>query len=208
MKQLKIKQTPKQRVYFTSDLHGHHTNICYGVSTWKDKETKCRKFDTVEEMNSTIINNINAKVQQNDILICLGDWTFGDKDNIRTFRNRIICENVHLILGNHDKYISDPSYGYQECFNSVQDSLDVIIDGERFCCYHYKQMVWNKSHKGSYHLYGHSHGSSEQFEIGKSMDVGIDNYHRLFSSYEPFSVDEIIKHLKNRKSYEIDHHTE
>lgn len=64
-----------------------------------------RDFDTVEEMNDRIVNDINSVVGENDWLVCLGDWAFGGIKNTWIFRNRIACKNVVLVLGNHDEQI-------------------------------------------------------------------------------------------------------
>lgn len=49
--------------WITSDTHYNHTNICRGVSTWEDGRGT-RDFQTLEEMNSTLVHNINSKVQE------------------------------------------------------------------------------------------------------------------------------------------------
>lgn len=92
------------KIYFISDTHYGHTNICKGVSGWSDT-SKCRDFSTVPEMNQAIVDAINSTVDKNDILYHLGDWSFGGIKNIWEFRKQIICENIHLILGNHDHHI-------------------------------------------------------------------------------------------------------
>jgi len=106
---MKIK-LDKHKIFFTSDTHYGHTNICRGVSKWKDfngnvpiKQT--RDFNTLEDMNDAIVKSINSVVGENDILFHLGDWSFGGFENIAEFRSRIVCKNIHLILGNHDHHI-------------------------------------------------------------------------------------------------------
>ena len=119
---MKITLNKGQKIFFTSDTHFHHTNICYGVSKWADERT-CRMFDTLEEMDSKIVENINSVVGENDILIHLGDWSFGGSDQIWNFRKQIKCKNIHLILGNHDHHIA----GDKVIPNA--HSGDVTIDG-------------------------------------------------------------------------------
>ena len=92
-------------IFFTSDTHYAHKNICVGVSEWDDKTKSCRKFQTLEEMNELIVNNINKYVKENDILYHLGDWSFGGINNIWEFRKRINCKNIYLVPGNHDHHI-------------------------------------------------------------------------------------------------------
>lgn len=67
-------------------------------------------------------------------------------------------------------------------------------------------MIWNKNHKGSIHLYGHSHANAEHTINGKSMDVGIDNAFKIFGEYRPFGFSEILHLLKDRTQLIIDHH--
>ena len=90
-----------KNVFFTSDSHYSHRNIIKGTTTWKD-DSKCRLFNSVEEHNITLVSNINKVVRKNDILYHLGDWSFGGIEQIWEFRKQVNCENVHLILGNHD----------------------------------------------------------------------------------------------------------
>ena len=92
-------------IWFTSDSHWGHKNICIGVSEWDDKEQSCRKFDTLEEMNELIVSNINKYVKEDDILYHLGDWSFGGIENIWEFRKQINCKNIYLVPGNHDHHI-------------------------------------------------------------------------------------------------------
>lgn len=57
------------RVWFTSDTHFYHTNII----------DFCRRpFESIEEMNETLIANWNKVVGTNDIVFHLGDFCLGD----------------------------------------------------------------------------------------------------------------------------------
>lgn len=92
-------------IWFTSDTHHSHKNICIGVSEWDDKAKSCRNFQTLEEMNELIVSNINKYVKEDDILYHLGDWSFGGIENIWKFRKQIKCKNIYLVPGNHDHHI-------------------------------------------------------------------------------------------------------
>ena len=206
MRKLKIKQTEDQRVYFTSDTHYAHANICRGVSQWGDKENSTRDFKTLREMNDELVNAINRTVRPKDILFHMGDWSFGNVSMIEEFRRRINCLNVHLIFGNHDDHIEEDEEQFASLFSSVQHYKEIVVDGDMFCLFHYKQMIWNKSHRDAYHLYGHSHAGAEKDAIGRSMDVGVDNAFKMLGEYRPFSHEEIIYFLKGRKHKALDHH--
>jgi len=84
------KNIPEANVWITSDTHYSHKNICRGVTAWRTQEgeipvSQTRDFSTIEKMNASIVNNINEVVGQDDILIHLGDWSFGGYDQIREF---------------------------------------------------------------------------------------------------------------------------
>jgi calcineurin-like phosphoesterase family protein len=188
-------------IWFTSDTHYGHTNIAGPeVSRW---EKGYRNFENVWQMNDTLIKNINGCVKENDILYFLGDWSFGGVHNIYHFRNHILCKNIHFILGNHDKYIVNRDFKFYETsfnpfdlFLSVQDVLRTRIGKHNhFFLSHYSHQVWPSSHKGTMHLFGHSHGNIKP--IGRSMDVGIDTH----PEFRPYHLGEVLEILTNKEIF-------
>lgn len=199
MKKLYIKQTEEQKVFMSSDFHIGHKNICEGTSNWADK-SQTRPFKTVEEMNETLISNINSTVGENDIFFILGDFAFAKPEIIKEIRNRIICKNIHFIFGNHDKEIRR-NKEIQNMFLSCQDYLEVNVDGILITLCHYAFKVWRDSHHGSMMLYGHSHGTLPDDKNSLSMDVGVDT-----NNYFPYSFDEIKKIMSKKEFKPVDHH--
>jgi calcineurin-like phosphoesterase family protein len=194
-----------RRIWLSSDFHLGHANIAGPyTSNWKQGY---RDFSSVEEMNNTIIYNINKHVAKDDILFYHGDFAFGGHTHIPDYRRRIACETIHYILGNHDHHIPK----YRDYFNSIQSYLETTLRlGERtiaFTMCHYSMRVWNGSHKGHMHTYGHSHDSLEWAPNGKSMDVGIDSAYRILGEYRPFSLEEVVDILDKRDVAFHDHHT-
>ena len=181
-------------IFITSDLHFSHASIVKGVSQWKDK-SGCRDFNSTHEMNSAITKSINKCVGVNDTLYHLGDWSFSGKESINV-RHHINCKDIRLILGNHDHHLERGTYN--ELFTFVKHYHEFRYNKILFCLFHYSMRVWNQSHHGSIHLYGHSHGTLPS--IGRSMDVGWDCYKR------PLSIDEIVELLKDVPPHKIDHH--
>ena len=118
-----IKLQPHQKLFFTSDTHYNHKNICRGVTSWTHAEGHTRDFPTLAKMNDTIVNNINNVVGQDDILIHLGDWSFGGFESISEFKHRLICQNVYLILGNHDHHTDKNRDDIRRLFLSVSCKL-------------------------------------------------------------------------------------
>ena len=177
-------------IWICSDPHYNHKNICRGTTNWRTldgevPEDQTRDFPTLERMNESILNGINWNVGQDDILICLGDWSFGGFESIEEFRNRIICKNVHLVLGNHDHHIERNRDDIQRLFTSVSHYETLVIDKKTFRLFHYPIQSWNGMNDGDIHLHGHVHlPSNRKFGQGKKMDVGIDGH----PEFRPYNI--------------------
>ena len=178
--------------YFTSDLHLNHKNIVGPkISNW---ERGYREFSSIEEMNNVIIDGINQRVQEDDELFILGDFCYGAEKDVINARRALYCKKVHLILGNHDQIFLKPRTKHlQGLFYSVSDRKNIVIDKQLIILDHFAKRVWRGSQKGSWHLYGHSHGHLPG--LGKSMDVGIDT-----KKYFPYSYLEIKEILNSREN--------
>ena len=85
---MKLNLNKGQRLWFTSDTHYNHANICSATTQWVNPVT-IREFTSLAQMNSHLIGNINEKVEQDDILFHLGDWSFGGFEQIQAFRDSI-----------------------------------------------------------------------------------------------------------------------
>lgn len=235
MQKLKIQINDKQNLYFSSDFHYGHAGIVKGTSNWEDT-SRCRPFDTLEEHDRVLVDNINSTVGKNDILIFTGDWSFGSyKDgsnvsNIRKFREQLNCETIHFVLGNHDDEIIKNKDNSQDLFATVSPVLELLVieqskgqgvkPKKQYIFFsHYAHRVWDKSHKGAWMLYGHSHGSldamtplianptwiGDQYFIKnyRTMDIGIDCHPR----FSPYSYQEIKEIMESRAvELEVDHH--
>ena len=186
-------------VWITSDPHYNHKNICRSVTNWRTQDGEIptyntRDFQSIDQMNDALVNNINFKVGQNDTLIILGDIAFGGFESIGQFLDRLVCKNIHLVLGNHDHHIRNNRENIQERFLSVSDYLQVKIYGQNFVMCHYPISSWNGLNKGVIHLYGHIHsGYKNKFGNGKKMDVGVDG-----NGYFPYKITEIV-HMMDRR---------
>jgi len=187
-----------------SDSHYGHVNLIKGISKWEDK-WGCRDFKGLEDHNKAILDGINNHVKYDDVLYHLGDWSFGGMENIKKFRYQVNCQTIHLCLGNHDEYIRKEIF-YSSLFSSVQDVLQVRHGQHKFFMSHYAHRVWEGSHKGVIHCYGHSHSTIERESWGKSMDVGIDNAFKLLGEYRPFSIEEVISIMDKREIKFVDGH--
>lgn len=184
-------------IFFCSDLHFHHKNII---------KYSNRPFSSVQEMNEALIKNWNAVVQPDDTVWQLGDFAFCSYDEIKKIIRRL---NGHknFLFGNHDKELMKHSDDLlsSKLLDSLQYYKELKVDGQLIVLLHYGLRVWNKSHHGSIHLYGHSHGSLPPH--GKSVDVGVD-CKEITSEYRPVSLGEVIKYMSKRQGEVVDHHGE
>lgn len=218
-KECKMKLTLEkdQNIWFTSDTHYNHTNICRATTKWIDADDVTRDFKSLDHMNSVIVDNINSSVSEDDILIHLGDWSFGGFENIEEFRSRLICKNIHLILGNHDHHIERNKGNIQNLFSSVNHyvNLDLrrpsrLVKNEveryKFILCHFPIASWDGMNDGAIHLHGHVHLPNHlRVADGKAMDVGVDG-----NDMNPISLDEVVSLLKDQPVDKLclprDHH--
>lgn len=200
---MRITLDRKNKLWFTSDTHYSHKNICAGTTEW---DRGSRPFKTLEQMNERLIKNINDNVGENDHLVHLGDWSFGGEDQIEKFRQRIICKNIHIILGNHDQHIKRNRYDFFSSINSYE-MLTVSIPSPmvygkqekskrlRFVLSHFPIASWDSMGRGVFHLHGHIHAPHEnKLAPGRMMDVGVDGH----PEFRPYELSEVVRLLRNR----------
>jgi calcineurin-like phosphoesterase family protein len=132
-------------------------------------------------MNEIMIDNWNKKVKPTDTIYHLGDFGFGE---LRYIIERLNGKK-YLTIGSHDSNVM-PYFHLFEDIKAIIDLKDVNI----VLC-HYAMRVWSRSHYGSWHLYGHSHGMIEPW--GKSFDVGVDCW-----KFSPISLDQVRKEMEKR----------
>jgi calcineurin-like phosphoesterase family protein len=162
-------------VFFTSDQHFDHKNIikyCH------------RPFDSVDEMNETIVMKHNAIVTNNDTVYHLGDFCFSDKG--KYWLSRLKGAKHILIKGNHDHR---HSLGY---FDVVYDVKLVKIGIDSVFLSHYAHLVWPQKHYEVYHLFGHSHGTLKGM-LG-SLDCGVDPH-----GFTPISWEDLKDVIDNER---------
>lgn len=199
---MKLKKDPT-KIFWSSDLHLNHINLCRATSEWPDSE-KCRDFTSIPHMNQTILEGINDTVDEESTLFLLGDLLFGMNKDYVDLLSKIRCRDVRVIHGNHDnvnklKLIGESYYGAE---------FKITINGQYIHAYHHPSLSWENMSQGSIHLFGHVHSSIEQangpvadyMNERRCLDVGVDNAHHLLGQYIPFRFDWIIDRLSNHIS--------
>ncbi len=145
------------KLYFISDLHFNHANII---------NFDGRPFESVEEMNATLLENIYNTMPEDGILVHLGDFTCIIKD-LKKFVKPIKRKIIH-IRGNHDNIdLTDFDNVIMSVDNlTIKFNDDELGDIKLFLS-HYPHLSWdgcfyNYNEDGtqrisSFHLYGHTH---------------------------------------------------
>jgi calcineurin-like phosphoesterase family protein len=156
-----------------ADFHFGHANIIRYCN---------RPFATVEEMDQAIVERLNASVKRDNVLYFLGDFYVEAQQKIFAYRRRIHCKKIFAVPGNHDKQACK----LKEEFSRLDNLTEVSIHGQSIVLCHYALRVWNRFNRGSWHLYGHSHGRLPEAPNSLSMEVGVDTH-----NFRPWHCDEI-----------------
>lgn len=180
--------------FFTSDTHFGHGNIINYCN---------RPFSSVSEMDEELIRRWNEKVGKNDEVYHLGDFFFSNTNDSKYVLDSLNGK-IFLVRGNHDSKIT----AFKNRFEWIKDYFDLKIkvegESQNIVMMHYAMRIWNKSHHGAWHLYGHSHNSLPEDE-SLSFDCGVDGH-----DFYPWSLDEVIVKMKEKERkygpHHIDHH--
>jgi calcineurin-like phosphoesterase family protein len=171
-------------VWFTADHHFGHARIL---------ELAHRPFDSVDEMDETMIARWNERVAPGDLVYHLGDFAFADHT---PYLSRLKGQK-RLIVGNHDWTARVKK---AQGWSTVDHLLHIKVDDTPVVLCHYGLRVWNGSHHGALHFYGHSHGNLPGDT--QSLDVGVDCW-----DFRPISLDDIRARLITLPMrIEPDHH--
>lgn len=193
----------KERLWFTSDLHFFHNNIIVYCD---------RPWANAEEMNEGLIGNWNSAVRPGDDVFILGDLAMGGRSKAPLLAKILkrLNGNKYLIPGNHDTYILNSP----ECLEHITvlpplfeirvPDEDAAKGRQKIVLCHYAMKIWNGSHKGTWHLYGHSHHSMPPDYERKAFDIGVDGQGY---QYRPQSYEEVKNLMSMYGNEPVDHHS-
>jgi len=180
-------------IWFSADLHLYHRLAA-----------TMRGFENVEDMNESLIENWNERVERTHRVYLVGDVSMGIANGTRSILDRLNGQ-IFLIRGNHET-IAESSI-CRSRFVWIKDvhMLKVACEDEqfsqkgkvRFWLSHYAHRSWPSSHHGSLHLYGHSHGFLPDDPRSLSIDVGID----AVAMRAPVSFEWVLRTMKTRKKW-------
>ena len=179
-----------KRVFFTSDTHFFHANVI----SYND-----RPFDSVKQMNQTLINNWNRMVRKGDVIFHLGDFAFGGKKHWNSILGQLNGK-IYLVLGNHD--MNSFKWALAERFEQVALEMYAIIDGQHIRLAHEPFLCYGGSDHNVWQLFGHVHSRENKngpyadrlsMLLPLQYDVGVDN-----NDYTPVSFEQVREILSCR----------
>lgn len=173
---------------FISDTHLGHENIL----------KECRpQFETVEEMDSLIIENINRKMNKNDVLYIVGDFTYRSKRSPISYLEEIRPKKI-LIAGNHDrdwlKRLTEEDI--ERNFLGVYQQYSIKKRGIEIHFNHFPQLAWNRSHyfAQSFSICGHIHNARDTSvaarlfpQVTCQFNAGVE-----VNNFEPVTFEELV----------------
>ena len=179
---MKVKH---DKVWFTSDLHFWHKNICKYCN---------RPYESVEEMNEGIIENWNRVVKDDDMVFVLGDLGFCGIEKLKPILERLKGKK-YLVQGNHD---SDKVVFKLIEGNILEDSYKlttITIEGDpevpeqMLTLCHFPMLDWYNKEKGAWMVHGHQHQLPETPSCSvMHWDVGLDKNHMTPISFEQLKI--------------------
>ncbi len=183
--------------WFTSDLHLGHANIIGFCD---------RPWRSVEEMNEALIERWNARVHATDVVVILGDFVLGNKEQNLPLVRRL-QGHKQLLPGNHDNVWPGGRRNWRDWLAAYADvgieviemlppqlSLPATIGSTPTQLAHFPRFgdshdqdrytAWRPTEPGLL-LHGHTHTSIRLAE--DHLHVGVDAW-----DYAPVSEDELV----------------
>lgn len=155
------------KIWFTSDTH---------FGSQRTLELSKRPFKTVNEMDSTIIDNWNSVVGVHDTVFHLGD--FGDYSRVKDLNGEII-----LIRGNYEHNDMLPVHSLLKYgFDDVWDEYNHEIEGYFMNLAHKPSKI---KHKEGINLFGHIHKLCMIKPYG--LNVGVDCH-----NFKPIDLETVL----------------
>ena len=138
-------------IRYISDLHFDHADIIAFDN---------RPFDSVEEMNETLIARWNGVVGPEDFTWILGDFCAGEPARWREILSRLRGRKG-LVVGNHDAPEAVAAALEAGLLADAGEYREIDDGARRVVLCHYPIPSFRDHYFGQVHLYGHVHTSFE-----------------------------------------------
>ena len=212
---IKESQTPSARTLYIADCHFYHNRIC--------REMDRRGFSGFEEMDAYMVEQWNSKVRDRDDVYIIGDFSIA-KPDATTKILRQLKGKLHLLIGNHDKYLADRSFD-RSLFRSIEPYQEIRDNGRQVILSHYPVFCYKGQYRRdkagnplTYMLYGHVHNTHDEMLINRfimetretkvlskyatepeAIPCNMINCFCMFSDYKPLTLSEWIEVDRKRR---------
>lgn len=171
-------------IWLISDTHFNHN---------KDFIWKARGFNSVEEMNTAIIENWNSAIKPDDIVYHLGDIIMGDLNaGIKIIKQ--LNGNINLAIGNHDTDTRIKAFKDLSNIKDIQFGYRLNHSKKKFFLTHYQTLTGNFDNSKTYSIHGHTHSPNPFCEYDLMYNVNCEAHNCCPVAWEDMLLD-----IKNHK---------
>lgn len=167
--------------WFISDTHFSHNNIIRYTG---------RPFESVEEMNRSLIRNWNDCIDANDQVFFLGDFGLGDVDHLHSICSQLKGHKI-CIRGNHDR---NASFMMRVGFGTVLESAFLKIGQHTVELIH----IPSNEKPAHFQLHGHVHEKRPSKIISNQLNLCVEVW-----DYKPVAEKTILSLLDKASKTEI-----
>lgn len=212
----RLEITHPNSFYITSDLHWFHKRIC--------DFTERKKYTNTEQHNQWLVQKLNKSIPITTDIIrpivlhlgdmffsCTneeavrilsqlnGDWWFvpGNHDSIGKLET--VINTVNTLTGSNHRLLD---WYYRLNVVEKAKTRDQKDKKRLLILCHFPIESWDSMGRGSWHCFGHCHGSTIDHHTGEKMrsipnrlDCSIDNAYKTLGKYKPFSWIEIENYM-------------
>lgn len=168
-------------VYFISDLHFGHKNLCEGL-----------RGMSAEESDELIIKNWNKKVKKRDVVYILGDVVMEDHRKVKEYMSRLHGIK-YVVGGNHD------TRKVCEALSEMGIPVMGCVNYKGYICTHVPIAASEvQFFKGNIHGHIHLKGKMDDFVYEPTDPIGrYYNVNCEFHDYTPIAFEEIEEFFNN-----------
>lgn len=211
----KYNWTERNRLFFSSDWHLFH-DPKWDVPIWK-----MRGYESAQDSTDKILEKVNERVGEDDIIYYLGDLALNASDDLLLDHlSKLNCKNIFKLWGNHTsnsyrlyKKEVEKQYNLKDVeiyplkmgnLTFVGNHLNIRVGKQLIVMNHFPLHTHEMAPHGAWNLSGHEHRNDPMREpaypINKALDVSWDK------KLDVWSYDEIMDVMSTKEIYVPDHH--
>jgi len=174
---IRLSSSSNRRVFLISDSHFDHQNIIRYTN---------RNFSDFHSMNRTMLHRWNSEVQKNDIVLFIGDLTYGKDSKGIPFWLSKLNGNITMIKGSHDK-IEELQEFHRKSKLTLENHLEIP-----FLLVHDPKEIKSSEWKG-WKIHGHIHNNNYEkypFINGEEKTINVSTE---LLDYTPLNIERLFE---------------